>query len=99
MRGVGAGCLQQGDTQVQLDDGPINRVVGSLQACRDRAGGTRRLSHLRTNDGGWRFSVGKPVLFRQVTREIVVVVKDAGHFDHAIFPAAIEKEMSRLLHP
>jgi hypothetical protein len=26
-------------------------------------------------------------------------VKNAGHFDYAVFAAAIEKKMARLLHP
>jgi hypothetical protein len=31
--------------------------------------------------------------------EVAAVVKNAGHLDHAVFTAAVEKKMSRLLHP
>jgi hypothetical protein len=39
-----------------------------------------------------------PVAFGKVALKIAAIVKDAGHLNHAIFAAAIEKEMSWLLH-
>jgi hypothetical protein len=30
--------------------------------------------------------------------QILVIVKDAGHFDYSVLTATVEKEMARLLH-
>ena len=40
-----------------------------------------------------------PVLFRKVALDVAAIVKNAGHLDPAIFAAAIENRMARLLHP
>jgi hypothetical protein len=39
------------------------------------------------------------VLFRKMALEVAAIVKNAGHLDHAVVAAAIEKKMARLLHP
>ena len=38
------------------------------------------------------------VLLRKMALEVAAVVKNAGHFDHAIAAATIEKKMTRVLH-
>jgi hypothetical protein len=38
------------------------------------------------------------VALGKMTSQVAAIVKDASHLDYAILAAAIEKEMSRLLH-
>ena len=37
------------------------------------------------------------ITFRQVALKILAIVKDVGHLNHAVFAAAVEKDVSRLL--
>jgi hypothetical protein len=46
-----------------------------------------------------RRCVDGPVVFGKMAFEVAAIVEDTGHFNNAVFAAAIEKEMSRILHP
>ena len=39
------------------------------------------------------------VALRKMALKVAVIVKDTGHLNNAVFPAAIQKEMARFLHP
>ena len=44
-------------------------------------------------------SVDGPVVFWKMALEVAVIVKDTGHFNYPVSPAAIEKKMARFLDP
>ncbi len=39
-----------------------------------------------------------PVAFRKMALEVAAVVKNAGHLNRAIVPAAVQQKMARLFH-